>query len=445
MRFLRVLPFALSLAAFGCASTGTENPEPGQPGPGEDIACNDPGVAGCVVVGEASRNLSPQIPAADRDALAQGNTEFSLALYRHLSEPAGNLFYSPHSISSALAMTWAGARGQTEQDMASALHFTLPQGRLHPAFNALDLELTSRGQGAQAADGQPFRLTVANAVWGQINYSFEAPFLDVLGESYGAGIHVVDFVNKTQEAVGLINAWVEKRTEERIRDLVASPPITKHTRMVLTNAVYFNAAWQTQFDDENTQPGSFTTQTGQSVQVPMMNGTFETTYSEGPGFKAASLPYDGGELDMVLVLPDDLAAFEQGLDAARLDQVFSGLSQRLVETKMPKFEFEAKFSLKDALSKLGMAIAFTEEADLSGISAAGDLYIMDVVHKAFVNVGETGTEAAAATAVIVGNESAPDPSQMVQFHLDRPFLFFIRDLQTRAVLFVGRVGDPSPS
>ncbi|AKT42191.1 serpin family protein [Chondromyces crocatus] len=441
MRFLHLLPLTLSLTALACTSTGVRDPNTDPDLPGDDIACNDPGIAGCVVVGEASRNLSPQIPATDRDALAQGNTEFALALYQQLREDPGNLFYSPYSISSALAMTWAGARGQTEQDMASTLRFTLPQDRLHPAFNALDLALTSRGQGAQGADGQPFRLTVANAVWAQINYSFEAPFLNVLGESYGAGVHVVDFVNKTLEAVDLINGWVEKKTEDRIKDLLSSPPVTPNTRMVLTNAVYFNASWLAQFEEDDTQPGSFTTQAGQSVQVPMMNGTFETTYSEGPGFKAASLPYDGQELDMVLVLPDDLGTFEQGLDAVRLDQVFSGLGPRLVETRMPKFEFASKFSLKDVLSKMGMGIAFSAEADLSGISTQEHLSITDVIHQSFVNVSETGTEAAAATAVIIGRDSAP--SDMVQFHLDRPFLFFIRDIATHTVVFAGRVSDPA--
>ncbi|WP_245677853.1 serpin family protein [Chondromyces crocatus] len=432
------IPLVLSLAAAGCTTSSGDGSEPNDPGP----ACSDPNTAGCVVTSEAARNLNPQVSPADSDLLAKGNTSFALDLYQQLREEPGNLFYSPYSISSALAMTWAGARGQTEQDMAKALRFDLPRARLHPAFNALDLALASRGQGAAGADGQPFRLHVANALWGQTGFSFEQPFLDVLGESYGAGVHVVDFERHTQQALDLINGWVAQKTEDRIKDLLSSPPVTSDTRLVLTNAVYFNAAWQEPFEEERTQPRPFTNQAGDVRDVPTMAGVPYASYGEGAGFKAATLPYDGSELDMVLVLPDDLDAFEQGLDGARFDQVVASMSRRLVDVEMPRFEINAKFSLKSALDKLGMAIAFTPDADLTGISEKTRLMLADVVHQSFVKVNEAGTEAAAATAVVAVPTSAPDPSQIAELHLDRPFLFFIRDIETRAVLFVGRVANP---
>ncbi|AKT37591.1 serpin family protein [Chondromyces crocatus] len=439
MRLLGLLPLALSMTVFGCTTSEGEPPLQD-----EEVVCSDPGTAGCVVSSELKRDTSPAVAPADLKAAADGNRAFAFDLYQQLREESGNLFYSPHSISSALAMTWAGARAQTEQDMAAALHFTLPQAQLHPAFNAIDLALESRGKGAQGSDGKGFRLTVANALWGQINFPFEADFLDVLARNYGAGMHVVDFVEQPTEATDLINGWVDHRTEGKIKKLLTPQNIRPNTRLVLTNAIYFNAAWATPFEPSQTQDGPFVTQAGAQVTVPMMHGYLQVPYGEGAGFKAVELPYDGHELSMVLVLPDNLDAFEQGLDAARVDGVVGALGTRLVDTKMPRFKFESRFSMVDPLAKLGMGIAFgfDGEPDFSGINGTGGLAIDEVVHQAFVGVNEAGTEAAAATAVIVGETSAPEPAEI---SLDRPFVFFIRDIATGAVLFVGRVSDPSPN
>ncbi|EYF08372.1 Serine protease inhibitor (serpin family) [Chondromyces apiculatus DSM 436] len=425
------------MAAVACTSEGGSEPEPDAP----EVACSDPGKAGCVVSSELKRDTAASVAAADIETLVEGNTTFALSLNRLLSTEPGNLFFSPYSISTALGMTYAGARNATETAMASTLHYTLPQAQLHPAFNALDLALSSRGQGAQGADGQPFRLHTANALWGQINFAIEAPFLDVLAQSYGAGVHVVDFVEQNQQAVDLINGWVEKKTEGKIKDLVSTDSVTPDTRLVLTNAVYFSAAWETPFEASATQPGTFTTQAGQAVEVPMMKASLEMDYAEGAGFQAVSMPYDGREMSMVVILPDDLATFEQSLDADKLADITGSMTEYLVNTEMPKFDFESEFSLKEALGKLGMENAFSAEADFTGIHSAGGLVISDVVHKAFVGVNEKGTEAAAATAVIMNETSAP--ANFADFHLNKPFLFLVRDNATNSVVFLGRVSDPS--
>jgi serpin B len=432
---LTALSLGLAIFAFGCSSA--VDPAPAAP---VDSECHDASKAGCVIRSTEQRITAPEVADVDLATLVDGNTAFAASMYQQLRSEPGNFFYSPHSISSALGMTWAGARGQTEKDMATALHFNLPQNQFHPAVNALDLALASRGKGAQGADGGGFRLNIANALWGQVNYNFESAFLDVLGINYGAGMHIVDFEAQPQQAVDLINGWVAKKTEDRIKDILSPMSVNSGTRLVLTNAVYFNAAWQTPFDAANTVVGPFTTNSGATVQVPMMHGSVETQYAQGADYAAVELPYDGGELSMVIVLPNDLATFEPTLDGAKIDSIVGSMSGYMVDISMPTFEFKSKFGLVDPLTKMGMGVAFSDGADFSGINGQGGLVITDVIHQSFVKVNEAGTEAAAATAVIVGETSVPQPAKI---DLDKPFVFFIRDLQTRAILFVGRVADPS--
>ncbi|WP_437336925.1 serpin family protein [Sorangium sp. So ce394] len=444
MRTLRTCAplLALSLAALLGCETSTEptpSPEPG------DEACRDGDKPGCVVASDKQRISTPDVPPEDKTALVSGNSAFALDLYQQLREEPGNVFYSPYSISTALAMTWAGAKGETETAMADTLRFGLGQDKLHPAFNWIDQELESRGQGAQGADGEGFRLNVVNALWGQIGYGFEAPFLDTLALNYGAGMRVVDFVGHKQEAVDLINGWVSDQTEGKIEKLVPIDAITAETVLVLTNAIYFNAAWRTPFEPTATADGPFEKADGTEVTVPLMHASLEMPYAEGEGYQAVAMPYDGDELSMVIVLPakGTLDAFEASLDAAKVDGIVGAMSEHLVETTMPKFKFEYELSLKKTLEAMGMEIAFTSGvADFTGINAEGQPYIQDVLHKAFVGVNEAGTEAAAATAVIVGDESAPVPASLA---LVNPFLFLIRDNATGSLLFVGRVADPSAS
>ncbi|KYF52454.1 serine protease [Sorangium cellulosum] len=446
MRTLRTCAplFALSLAAIlGCEASTEPNPDP-TPEPGGE-GCRDGDKPGCVVASDKQRISTPDVPPEDKTALVSGNSAFALDLYQELREEPGNVFYSPYSISTALAMTWAGAKGETETAMADTLRFDLGQDKLHPAFNWIDQELESRGQGAQGADGEGFRLNVVNALWGQIGYGFEAPFLDTLALNYGAGMRVVDFLGHKQEAVDLINGWVSDQTEGKIEKLVPVDAITPETVLVLTNAIYFNAAWRTPFEPTATADGPFEKADGTEVTVPLMHANLEMPYAEGDGYQAVAMPYDGDELSMVLVLPakGTLDAFEASLDAAKVDGIVGAMSEHLVETTMPKFKFEYELSLKKTLEAMGMEIAFTAgAADFTGINAQGQPYIQDVLHKAFVGVNEAGTEAAAATAVIVGDESAPQPASLA---LVNPFLFLIRDNATGSILFVGRVADPSAS
>jgi len=353
-----------------------------------------------------------------------------------------NLFYSPHSISLALAMTVAGARGETERQMADTLHFTLPQDRLHPAFNRLDLELAQRGEGAEGKDGEGFRLHIVNAIWGQEGYEFLSEFLDVLAENYGAGLRVLDFAGAPEESRVTINEWVSDQTENRIEDLIPPGAIDPSTRLVLTNAIYFNAAWAEPFEPDLTEDGPFYLLDGREVSVPMMRQMASFGYAEGEGVQAVELPYDGRELSMVILLPDagEFDTFESVLDGGRVDRMVKNLAHRQVALAMPRFEFESGFSLVDALTALGMPDAFSGAADFSGMTGTRDLSIRDVIHKAFVSVDEAGTEAAAATAVIMGEAAMQE--EPVEVTVDRPFIFVIRDIETGTVLFVGRVVDP---
>ena len=390
---------------------------------------------------------APSLENADLAALAGGNSTFAFDLYHALRGQDGNLLYSPHSISLALAMTHAGAEGQTERQMAEALRFSLPRDRLHPAFNALDQELASRGENAERGDGEGFRLNVVNAVWGQRGHEFREPFLDVLAESYGAGVRQADFREMPEESRLAINDWVAENTEDRIRDLIPPGIINPLTRMVLTNAIYFNASWAYPFPEANTRQRPFHLLDGSSSNVLMMRTSEDFGYVAGDGYQAVDLPYAGNELSMTVLLPDEgrFREFEEFLDANLVDGLVADLRPRYVTLDLPRFEFESEFRLGETLKSMGMSDAFdSASSDFSGMDArsclAGDpgcLYIREVVHKAFVSVDEAGTEAAAATAVMMQAESAP-PSP-VSVTVDRPFIFLIRDQETGAILFLGRV------
>jgi serpin B len=400
--------------------------------------------AGEVLQSDKERIASPDVSLGDQTLLVEGNSAFAFELYQALKGQEGNLFYSPYSISLALAMTYAGARGETAQQMADALQFILEQERLHPAFNWLDAELAQRGEGAQGKDGEGFRLNIVNAIWGQKNYEFLTEFLDVLAENYGAGLRILDFIAEAEKSRVTINDWVSDQTEGRIEDLIPEGVINEWTRLVLTNAIYFNAAWAYPFDEDMTADGTFYLLDGGQVTVPMMKQTESFGYTDGGGYQAIELLYDGGELSMVILLPEagQFEAFEEGLGAQQVTNIVSRLQLTEVALTMPRFEFDSEFGLKETLAGMGMPIAFSpDDADFSGMTGNRELVISDVVHKAFVAVDEAGTEAAAATAVIMTNTAVPPPP--VEVTIDRPFIFLIRDIETGAILFVGRVLNPS--
>ena len=396
-----------------------------------------------VVRADAARVTRPDVPAQELAELVRGNNGFAVDLYRALREQeSGNFFYSPFSISIALAMTWAGARGETEREMADVLHFPLPQDRLHPAFNALDLELAQRGQGARGRDGTGFRLHIVNALWSQRGYQFLPEFLETLARNYGAGLRLLD-LSDPEAARGVINDWISDQTEGRIRDLIPAGVVSALTRLVLTNAIYFNAAWAEPFERNLTADGPFYLLDGRQVMVPLMRQTAYFGYAEGEGFQAVELPYDGEELAMVILLPGEgrFEEFEASLDAARLEEMLGRLRSQHLSLTMPRFGVESSFRLVDTLAAMGMPSPFQpDQADLSGMNGTRDLYIQAVLHKAFVSVDESGTEAAAATAVIVG-VTGPPPG--LEVTVNRPFIFLIRDRQTGVILFVGRVVNPA--
>jgi serpin B len=439
MRLFRALPVALlALSAAACQSS---SPSKKTPTIKSIDDCGDPETAGCLVASDKPRITTTGASQSDIDAAVSGNSAFAVDLYQSLRGQSGNVFYSPFSISEALAMTWAGARGATADQMAKTLHFSLDQGKLHPALNAVDLALASRGAGEPGKDGQPFRLNVANALWGQLGYAFEAPFLDTLAQNYGAGMYIADFRAEPEPSRQIINAWVADRTENRIVDLLGEGSIDSNTKLVLTNAIYFNASWATPFDAAATTTDTFTKADGTALPVPTMHAEQMAGYAKGTGYELLDLPYAGNQLSMTLILPTagTIDAFEGALTADGLQKILGGIQAYDVSISLPKFHIESSFNLSDSLVKLGMTDAFSPAADFSGISKQSQLAISAVLHKAFIDVDENGTEAAAATAVVLGDGAIPEHAEI---HLDHPFLVMIRDQPTGSILFFGRVADP---
>jgi serpin B len=326
--------------------------------------------------------------------------------------------------------------------MADVLSFTLPDERLHPAFNSLDLTLASRAESGRGREGYEFRLNIANAIWGQEGYAFLPEFLDVLAQNYGAGLRLVDFAGAPEESRLVINDWVSDQTEGKIQDLMPPDLVHTLTLLVLTNAIYFNAPWSYPFTPQETEDGAFHLLDGGEVTVPMMNQDLKFLYAEGEGYQAVALPYGLGELSMVILLPQagQFEAFEGSLDADRVDGIVENLEEWGVTLAMPKFEFESSFDLGETLAAMGMPDAFYGNVDFSGMTGSRELFIDGVVHKAFVSVDEEGTEAAAATGVAMATSA---PNRHAKFTVDRPFVFLIRDRETGAILFLGRVVNPA--
>lgn len=392
-----------------------------------------------------SREKSPKIADADLQTLVDGNNSFALDMYQSLHSENGNLILSPFSISLALAMTYAGARGNTESQMADVLHFTQGQQGTHSAFNALDLKLESDPINLDK-DQEPLKLNIANAVWAEQTYAFLPEFLDRLAINYGAGIHLADFVNNFNNERRSINDWVSDKTEDKINDLLPDGSLNADTRMVLVNAIYFKADWRSQFDADSTYDATFHLLDGTEVTAPTMNDVkYGLPYVIGNGYQAVELAYAGETAAMDIILPDEgnFETFESSFDQNLYNEIISGMQPSgSISISLPKFEFTKDFGLAGILSDMGMADAFDRNAaDFSGMTGKKDLFISDVIHKAFVAVDEEGTEAAAATAVIMETAGAMMPD--ASFIADRPFIFIIRDTVSGQVLFIGRVLNPT--
>ncbi|SDQ21062.1 serpin family protein [Natronobacterium texcoconense] len=413
-------------------------------------------------------------PALESERLAEqvrGNVAFSLDVLAELraDQPDENVFFSPYSISVALAMTFAGARGETAAEMADALRYELAtedddhtlryelateDDDLHAAFGALEDEFERRNEDGEEVE-QPewseaegdeddlgFQLSSANAVWADEGYPFDEEYFELLEAYYGAGEHVVDFAGNPEEARQEINEWVEERTNDRIEDLLPEGSIDAATRLVLTNAVYFLAAWEYDFDPAATEPETFTGIDGSETEVEMMHQSAELQYADVDGHQLVELPYANGDTSMIVVLPaeGEFEAFEESFTVDRLATMLEETSRPEVDLAMPRFGVESKFSLVETMRELGMERAFGGGADFSGMVEGDDggLFVDDIVHQSFVEVDEEGTEAAAATAVIMAESAPPDQVEMT---VDRPFLFYIRDRPTETPLFVGRIVD----
>lgn len=434
----RLLAGAIALLAVGIAACGGDdtNGDDPTPGPGGTAA-----PAPEVLLSSAPRtSLDPGAMAGTSEALDQ----FSFDLYEILAREDGNLVFSPYSAAIALAMTRAGAAGETLDQMDAVLHADTA-GDLDAGLNAIDQALAERPGEYQWADKTvELDLATANQLWGQTGFPFHDAFLDELAANYGAGMRLVDYIEARDDARAAINAWVAEQTRDRIPQLIPQGALTEDTRLVLTNAIYLNAPWMHRFSEDGTEPMPFTLPGGDTVDAEMMRLSARLAYAAGDGYEAVELPYADGSLAMVVIVPDagEFENFQSEFDAEALDAVLVGLDRTQVNLRFPKFEFRTQAGLKEALAELGMPVAFDEgQADFSGMGPEGNIFIQDVLQEAFIAVDEHGTEAAAATAVIAGATSAPP--EIIDLDVDRPFLFLIRDSETGATLFMGRVLDPT--
>jgi serpin B len=406
------------------------------------------------VVRSEQPRLTPDASDGEIKALVAGNNTFAFDLYQAIRKGEENLLYSPFSISQALAMVYAGARKDTARQMADTLHFTLPQERLHAAFNTLDHEVASRARAAvqdesgHAKSDVAFELHAANAVWGQKGLPYKPEYLAVLAQNYGSGVQLADFKGNPGAAVAEINRWVSQETENRIPEIVSS--LSPDTGLVLVNAIYFNAKWALPFKESDTYEEPFHLLDGQQKSVPMMHQHSSFWYAAGDGYQAVELPYLNRTVAMVILLPEDgrFREIEQRLTGEWVSDVVGNLGDQDVILTMPKFTYAPELPLTQILPEMGMPDAFSTNADFSGILDREKywVYIKEVLHKSFIDVNEQKTEAAAATKVEIqvvekGIEvGGPSPIMM---RVDRPFVFVIHDIKTNTILFVGRVMNPA--
>ena len=384
----------------------------------------------------------PSSNQADQTEAVNSSNAFAVDLYAQLSKQPGNLFFSPESISTAFGMAYAGAQGQTATEMEHVFHFTLPPDRLHPAMGALLAEMNAEHKG--------YELRVADALWAQQDASFQASYLKLVQADYGAGFRPVDFKSSPDGVRETINAWVEKQTNDKIKDLLSPGVVNSSTRLVLTNAIYFKGNWQDQFDKEATQKEEFHLSATQWVMAPLMHRTGGYRYYDGGTFQALELPYAGDEISMVVLLPKEtegLPALEQSFASGVAGEWIRKMEpvDKVILT-LPRFTMTQQFELSSALSAMGMAQAFSNAVDFSGMTGKPDFTISAAIHKAFIDVNEQGTEAAAATSIVMRATAArmpfPEPPPIV-FRADHPFLFILLDTRSGSMLFLGRVADPT--
>jgi serpin B len=376
----------------------------------------------------------------DLTPIVSAGTQLGLDLYRKLRRPGENLFLSPPSVFAGLSMAYAGARGTTAQEMARVLHLRgLAPAEVHRAQGRLLAWLSSLARGG-------IQLDVANALWAQKRQPFLREFAELLKTTYGAGLDHLDFVGAPEQARATINGWVSKKTRGKIAELIPAGAFNEWTRLVLTNAVYFKSSWAIQFPKTATRDLPFTLTSGKKLKVPLMNLTDSFRYGAIPDLQILELPYKGGTLAMVILLPrrvDGLPAVEQQLSSVWLARQLRRLPRRKVEVYLPRFKVTRVVPLAPVLRALGLKEALLQDgADFSGIDGRRGLFIAEIFHRAWVEVNEEGTEAAAATAIMGEAPEGESPQSPPVFRADHPFLFLIRDRATGCVLFLGRIENP---
>ncbi|MGB6065785.1 MAG: serpin family protein [Desulfomonilaceae bacterium] len=401
---------------------------------------------------------------SEGDAAAKAVNAFAIDLYGQLRDGSGNIFFSPYSISASLAMAYAGARGETESQMAKALHFSLEKSKINGAFRALNEQVLAAG------GRKGLELNIANALWAEKSFSFKKEFLETVRINFlpdhgwfpripfvteavasiwpgdPGCLRQVDFRHAPESARKTINSWVEKQTRNKIKDLMSPDSISSGTRLVITNAIYFKGFWESQFKKKWTKQDKFTLLDGTEIKVPMMEQTKPFGYAEKLELQIVEMPYKGEGLSMVVLLPSkqkNFDEFERSLTSDKLHRWTRMLPMRLVEVHFPKFKMDSAYRLRRTLMKLAMTDPFSvNDADFSGMTGKKNLFIEEALHKAFVDVKEEGTEAAAATAVTATLKGMPRPKPIPVFRADHPFVFLIWHKPSRCILFMGRVVKP---
>ena len=453
----------VALVAGLVVSASDEGPTPPASAPAQPSSSAPPATldpSELLTISEVRADLprsTERAPRSDVRSVVTGDTSLAMGLYREFAAQAdGNLFFSPYSISMALAMLEPGAAGTSREQLQAALGVELDADRYHAARNTLAQELAASGRpqdydGDGRIDARPLQLEVTNGLFGQDGFEIEEPYLERLAADYGAGLQTLDFQDDANTARGTINDWVSRHTRGRIPTLFGEDTITPDTLLVLANAIFFKAAWAAPFDEAATEEAPFTRVDGSQVEVQMMRRQSQTLYGEGDGWSAAMLAYDG-DASMTVIVPDE-GRFDE-IERAMEDGLLEDLppwyrptsdpqwAQRALDLRMPRFSFGSAPGLRDALDGVGVTDIFDDaRADLSGISRSERLVVAAAVHKATVAVDEEGTVAAAATGMSMVPTAGPPPPASLT--VDRPFLVAVRHGPTGSLLFLGRVMDPT--
>lgn len=386
----------------------------------------------------------PKPKPEDISNVVGANNQFALDFYSQLKDKeSGNIFFSPYSISSALAMTYEGAKGETAQEMRSVFYFPEDDDLRRTEYAAIFDEINKKDK--------KYKLHIANALWAQKDYPFLDEYFKIAEEYYKGKVTNLDFKKDSETARVIINNWVEDQTNNKIKNLIPSGLLNALTRLVLTNAIYFKGEWIKQFNENDTKDQDFRISKNNVIKVPMMQRTDNEAvfnYTENNKLQILEMPYSGEELSMLILLPkdDNLEALENSLSAKELSKWKKDLEEKRVEVFIPKFKFETKYFMAEALKEMGMPTAFKwSGADFSGMDGTKNLFISEVIHQAFIEVNEEGTEAAAATAVVMDLGAAPDskPPEIPIFRADHPFLFLIQEKATGNILFIGKIINPA--